>query len=117
MWLELGRRIAMIMLIVAFATSVAMPAVQAQTHHSQMIATVAMSADNHDDCAQDQCPLDHRADMQGTCCAASAGVSVLSQTTAIFYLAVTQDVLAPSLDLAMAGRAIPPDPHPPKQHA
>lgn len=107
----------MIMLIVAFATSVAVPAVQAQSHHNQMIATVAMSADNHGDCAQDRCPLDHQADMLGTCCAASAGVSVLSQTTAIFYLAVTQDVLAPSLDLALAGRAIPPDPHPPKQHA
>ena len=117
MWLELGRRISMIMLVVAFATGLSMPTVHAQSHHSQMIATVAMSADNHGDCAQDQYPLDHRADMQGTCCAASAGVSVLSQTTAIFYLAVTQDVLAPSLDLALAGRVIPPNPHPPKQYA
>ena len=107
----------MILLIVVFATSFVVPAVQAQSHHDQMVATVAMSADNHGDCRHDRCPLDHQADMQGTCCAASFGVSVLSTATAIFYFAVSLDVLAPSLDLAVAGRAIPPDPHPPKQYA
>ena len=117
MWLELGRRIAMTMLIVAIATGFSVPALQAQSHHGQMVATVAMGANNLADCAHDGCPIDQKADMHGACFAPCAGVSVLSTTATISYLTVAQDVLTPSLDLALVDRTVAPDPHPPKQYA
>lgn len=115
MWLELSRRISIIMLMVAFATSLAVPAIPAEAHHSQMVATVSMSMDDHGACAHDGCPIDQQADTHGTCFASGTAASVLAPTTAIFYFALAQDVLVPSLDRAMVDRTIPPDPHPPKQ--
>ncbi len=115
MWLELRRRISMIMLIVAFATSLAMPAIPAGPHHSQLVTTVAMSMGNHTTCAPDGCPIDQQANMNGTCLASGTGAGVLSPATAIFYFTAAQDVSTPSLDRAMVDRTIPPDPHPPKQ--
>jgi hypothetical protein len=118
MWLELGRRVSMIMLIVAFATGISVPTVKAQSHHGQMIASMTMSADHLANCAQDgKCPIDQNTDMHGTCFATGAGVSALSATTAIYYFGVANDVLGPSLDRDMVGHTIPPDPHPPKQYA
>jgi hypothetical protein len=116
MWLELARRISMIMLIVAIATGFSVPAVQAQSHHGQTVASVAMSADSLAGCAHDGCPIDQKADMHGACFAPCAGVSVLSPPTTISYLAVAQDVLTPSLDRAMVDHTVAPDPHPPKQY-
>jgi hypothetical protein len=116
MWLELARRIAMIMLIVAIVTGFSVPGIQAQSHHGQMVASVAMGAHNPAGCAHDGCPIDQKADMQGTCFAPCAGVSVLSPTSTISYLSVAQDVLTPSLDRAMVDHTVAPDPHPPKQY-
>jgi hypothetical protein len=116
MWLELGRRIAMIVLIVAIATGFSVPAVQAQSHHGQMVASVAMGADKLAGCAHDGCPIDQKADMQGACFAPCAGVSALSPMTTIPYLAVARDVLTPALDRAMVDRTVAPDPYPPKQY-
>jgi hypothetical protein len=115
MWLELGRRISMIMLIVAVATGLSAPVFPAEPHHGQRVATVAMSADNLATCAHRGCPLEQRADMHGSCFAACAGVSIVpSPTAAILYYFVGADVLRPKRDLAMVGQAFPPDPHPPK---
>jgi hypothetical protein len=115
MWLELGRRILMIALIVAVATGFAMPAAQAGSHHAQAVAGVAMSADNLAGCTHDGCPVDQHAAMHATCFTACAGVSILSPPAAIVYFSVARDVLTPSLDRAMVDRTVPPDPHPPKQ--
>jgi hypothetical protein len=116
MWLELGRRITMIMLIVAVATGLGVPAAHAELHHGQVIATAATSTDNFGTCAHDGCGSNQQADMQGTCFAPCAGVTALSTAAAIFHLTVGHDALTPSLDRAMVDRAIPPDPHPPKQY-
>jgi len=105
----------MIMLIVAVATGFAVPTVQANWNHGQMVATATMSADHLAGCAHDGCPIDQGADMHGTCFAPCAGVSVLPPTTAMVYLTVARDVLTPSLDRAMVDRTVAPDPHPPKQ--
>jgi hypothetical protein len=115
MWLELGRRIAMIMLIVAVATGFAVPTVHAELHHGQVIVSAAMSTDGSGTCAHEGCGISQQADMQGTCFAPCAGVTVLSTTAAIFHFTVGHDVLTPALTHAMVDRAIPPDPHPPKQ--
>jgi hypothetical protein len=115
MWLELGRRILMVALIVAVATGFAMPAAQAGSHHAQAVAGVAMSADDLAGCTHDGCPVDQHAAMHATCFTACAGVSVLSPPAAIVYFSVARDVLTPSLDRAMVDRTVPPDPHPPKQ--
>jgi hypothetical protein len=117
MWLELARRISMIMLIVAIATGFSVPALQAQSHHGQMVASVAMSADNPAGCAHNGCPIDQKADMQGACFAPCPGVSVLPPATTISYLSVALDVLTPSLDRAMVDHTVAPDPHPPKPYA
>lgn len=115
MWFELGRRISMIMFIVAFATGISVPAIQAQSHHGQMVAPMTMSADHLANCAHDgKCPIDHNADMHGTCFATGTGVSALSATAAIYYFSVAKDVLTLSLDRDMVGLTVPPDPHPPK---
>jgi hypothetical protein len=106
----------MIMLIVAIATGVGVPAAQAELHHGQVIASAAMSTNDFGTCAHDGCGINQQADMQGTCFAPCAGVTVLSATTGIFLFTVGHDVLTPSLDRAMVDRAIPPDPHPPKQY-
>jgi hypothetical protein len=116
MWLELGRRITMIMLIVAVATGFAVPAAHAELHHGQVIVNAAMNMDNFGTCAHDGCGINQQADMQGTCFAPCTGVTALSATTAIFHFTVGHDVLTPSLDRAMVDRTIPPDPHPPKQY-
>jgi hypothetical protein len=116
MWLELGRRITMIMLMVAVATGVVMPAVHAELHHGQVIMSAAISTDNGGTCTHDGCGPSPLADMQGTCFAPCAGVTALSATTAKFQLTVGHAVLTPSLDRAMVDRTIPPDPHPPKQY-
>jgi hypothetical protein len=118
MWLELGRRLSMIMLVVAFATGLTVPAVQAHSHHDQMLSLMTMSVDHLANCAQDgKCPIDQNTDMHGTCFASGTGVSALSATVAICQFSVVKDVLKPSFDRTMVGRTIPPDPHPPKQHA
>lgn len=116
MWLELGRRISMIMLIVVFATGFSVPTVQAQSHHGQMVASVAMSMDDHGNCVHDGCPIDQHSDMHGTCFASGTGVTALSTTAAIYHYSVAKDVLTPSLDRVMVGRTVPPDPHPPKKY-
>ena len=105
----------MIMLIVAFATGLSVPTVQAQSNRGQMVASVAMSMDGQGTCVHDGCPIDQNADMHGTCFASGTGVSVLSATEAIYQFSVAKDVLTPSLDRVMVGLTIPPDPHPPKQ--
>jgi len=108
----------MIMLIVAFATGISVPTVQAHSHHGQMIAHMTMSADHLANCAQDgKCPIDQNTDMHGTCFATGTGVSALSATAAIYHFSVAKDVLKPSFGRTMVGQTIPPDPHPPKQHA
>jgi hypothetical protein len=119
MWLELGRRLSMIVLVVAFATGLSVPTVQAHSHHGQIIAPMAMSADHLAGCAQDgKCPIDQNTDMHGTCFASGTGVSALLLATAVIcQFSVTKDVLKPSFDRTMVGQTIPPDPHPPKQHA
>ncbi len=116
MWLELARRITMIMLIVAVATGVAVPAAHAEMHHGQVVATAAMSTDSGGTCAHDGCGIIQQADMQGTCFAPCAGVTALSATGAIFHFTPGRAVLPPALDRAMVDRSVPPDPHPPKQH-
>ena len=118
MWLELGRRISMIMLVVAFATGLSVPSVQAHSHHNQMLAPMTMSADHLADCAQDgKCPIDKNTGMHGTCFGTGTGVSALSATAVVYHFSFAKDVLKPSFNLTMVGRTIPPDPHPPKQHA
>ena len=114
MWLEFGRRITMIILIVAVATGLGVPAVHAEIHHGQLIATAAISMDNSGTCAHEGCGSTQQADMQGTCFAPCIGVSVLPATATIIHFSVGHDVLAPALDQRMADRAIPPDLHPPK---
>lgn len=105
----------MILLIVAVATGFAVPTVQAGSHLSPMAMAITMSADNLAGCAHNGCPIDQGADMHGTCFAPCAGVTALPPATAMVYLAVTRDILTPSLDLAMVDRTVAPDPHPPKQ--
>jgi hypothetical protein len=114
MWFELGRRISMILLIVAVATGFAVPTVKAGTHHSPMVTGITMSADNPAGCTHEGCPIDHGSDMHGTCFAPCAGATVLPPATAMVHLAVERDVLTPSLDLAVVDRTVAPDPHPPK---
>ena len=107
----------MVMLMVAIATGFSVPAVQAQSHNGQMVASLAMSADNPAGCAHDECPIDQKAAMQGACFAPCPGVSVLPPMTTVSYLSVAQDVLTPSLDRAMVDHTVAPDPHPPKPYA
>ena len=76
-----------------------------------------MGADNPAGCARSGCPIDQKADTQGSCFAPCPGVSVLPPTTTISYLSVAQDVLTPSLDRVMVDHTVAPDPHPPKQYA
>jgi hypothetical protein len=116
MWLELARRIRMIVLFVAVATGVAVPAAHADLHHGQVIATAAIGMDGGGTCVHDGCGSNLPADMQGTCFAPCAGATMLSVAAPIFYFAVGHDVLTPSLGRAMIDRSVPPDPHPPKQH-
>ena len=104
----------MIVLIVAIATGLACPSRKPESHHAQMVASVAMGADDSD-CAHDGCPVDQHAAMHAACFTTCAGVSILSPPAAIVYFSVARDVLMPSLDRAMVDRSIPPDPHPPKQ--
>jgi hypothetical protein len=111
---ELGRRISMIVLIVAIATGLSVPVAPAGPHHPQMVASLAMGAD-HSDCTHDGCPVDQHAATHATCFTACAGVSVLPPPAAVVDLSLARDVLTPSLDRAMVDRAVPPDPHPPKQ--
>jgi hypothetical protein len=112
MWLELARRLSLILLIVAVATGLGVPVVHAGPQHDR--TTVAMSADAG--CVHDGCPIDQNAAAHTNCFATCAGVSLLSSTpTGIAYFAVGRDVLQPSHDVAMLARNIPPDPHPPKQ--
>jgi hypothetical protein len=114
MFLELGRRISMILLIVAVATGFAVPAAHAATHHSQMAVTAIITMDHAADCAHEGCPIDQNVDMHGTCFAPCAGVTALPPATAMAYLTVARDVFMPSLDPAMVDRNVAPDPHPPK---
>ena len=108
----------MIILVVAFATGLSVPAVQAHSHQDQVRAPMTMSADHLTDCAQDgNCPIDQNTGMHGTCFATGTGASALSTTVVIYHFSVARDVLKPSFDRTMVGRTIPPDPHPPKQHA
>jgi hypothetical protein len=116
MWLELARRLTMIVLIVAISTGFAAPMAQAGSHHGQAIATMAMGSDGAGDCAHAGCGIAQQADMQGNCFAPCAGVTALSTVAPISYFAAGHDVLTPSPALAMVDRAIPPDPHPPKQY-
>jgi hypothetical protein len=115
MVLELGRRISMIVLIVAIATGFAVPVAPAGSHHAQTVASLAMSADDLAGCAHDGCPVDQHAAMHAACFTACAGVSVLSPPAATVYFSNARAVLTPSFDRAMVDRTIPPDPHPPKQ--
>ena len=108
----------MIMLVVTFATGLSVLTVQAHSHHDQMVAPMAMSADHLANCTQDgKCPIDPNTDMHGTCFATGTGASVLSATAAIYHFSAAKDVLKPSFDRAMVGRTVSPDPHPPKQYA
>ena len=117
MWLELARRISVIVFIVAFATNSVVSAVQAHSHHTESLATVAMSTDDDGDCTYDKYHPAHQLDIQKMCCSAGAGVSVVLPASIGLYLADAQDALMPSLDRVPVGRTIPPDPHPPKQVA
>ena len=115
MWRELGRQVAMIVLVVAVATGFAMPVAPAGSHHGQTAVSLALGADHPAGCAHDGgCPADQNAPMQGTCFAACAGVTVLPPAVAAFSRAMTGSVLKPSRELALVDRGIPPDPHPPK---
>src|SRR5665213_2506962 len=97
MWLELGRRVSIIMLIVAVATGFTAPIVQANSHRGQIVATVIMSADHLAGCAHDGCPIEQGTDMHGTCFAPCAGVSVLSTAAAMVYLpAAVERTLTPA---------------------
>jgi hypothetical protein len=116
MWLELARRLTMIVLIVAISTGFAAPMAQVGSHHGQVIATMAMGTGGSGACAHAGCGIAQQADMQGTCFAPCAGVTVLSTAAPMSYFAAGHDVLAPSLALAMVDRAIRPEPHPPKQY-
>jgi len=107
----------MIMLIVAFATGVSVPAVQAQSHHDQIVQTVAMNMGNDATCPHDGCPIDQHANMNGVCFATGSGASVLPPANTVIHFTVAQDILVPSVDRAGAGHTFPPDPHPPKQIA
>jgi hypothetical protein len=114
MWRELGRRVAVIVLIVAVATGFAVPATFAGPHHDQTAISVAIGAGHSAGCAHDGCPIDQNAATQGACFSACAGVTVLPAAPATVCRAVVYDILTPSLDLAMVDRSIPPDPYPPK---
>lgn len=116
MWLELGRRITMAMLIVAVAIGFAVPAPHAQLHYGQVVVSAAMGTDTSSTCAHDGCGFNQHAGMQGTCFASCAGVTVLPAMVGIFHFTGGHDLLAPALDSAMADRAIPPDPYPPKRY-
>lgn len=116
MWLGLGRRIAMIVLVVTFATGLVMPAVHAGSDpHGRMAASVVTSVDHHSTCPSKGCPIDQRADMHGTCFAAGAGASALPSPMVLVHFVAAQDVLTPSFDLALDDRTAPPDPYPPKR--
>lgn len=104
----------MVMLVAAFAAGLAMPAIPAAAHHSQMVTTVTLSMDDQGTCPHKGCPIDQRAE-HGTCVAFSAAPSILTPATSIFYNSFARDILRPRLDRVMADHTIPPDPHPPKQ--
>lgn len=114
MWRELGHRLAMILLAVAIATGFAVPASFAGPHHDQAAISLAMNMGHPAGCAHEGCPVEQNSTMQDTCFAACAGVTVLPPMPAAVFRAIAHDVLAPSLDLAMVDRSIPPDPYPPK---
>ena len=114
MWRDLGRRLAMIVLLVAVATGFAVPAYFAGPHHNQAAIGLTMDIAHPSGCVHDGCPVDQNTAMQDTCFAACAGVTVLPPIPTAVYRAIAHDVLAPSLDLAMIDRSIPPDPYPPK---
>jgi len=105
----------MIMLIVAFAASLFVPAMPAFAYDDQTVIGMAMTTDNGGICTHDSCPVEQQADMQGACFASGAGPSVLSQIAGISYFTTAQGVLTPSLDRALVDRTVPPDLRPPKQ--
>jgi hypothetical protein len=114
MWRELGRRVAVIVLIVAVATGFAVPVSFAGPHHDLAAVSMAVGAGPPGGCAHDGCAVDQDAATQGACFSACAGVTVLPAAAATVCRAVAYDILTPSPDLAMVDRSIPPDPYPPK---
>ena len=111
---ELGRRLAMIVLVVAVATGVAVPVSFAGPHHDRAAISLAMGMGHPIGCAHDGCPADQNSAAQGACFSACAGVTVLPPVTATVYRAIAYDVMTPARDLVLVARVIPPDPYPPK---
>jgi hypothetical protein len=112
-WRELGHRLAMIVVVVAVATGIAVPA-SAGLHHDQTSVSVAMGAGHPAACVHDGCPTDQNSATQGACFSACAGITALPSVVATIYRAIAYDVMTPTRDLAVADRDIPPDPRPPK---
>ena len=111
---ELGRRLAMIVLIVAVATGVAVPVSFAGSHHDKTAVSLALGMGHPAGCVHDGCPADQNTTAQGTCFSACAGVTVLPPVTATVYHAIAYDVMTPARDPALVDRGIAPDPYPPK---
>ena len=55
---ELGRRLAMIVLVVAVATGVTVPVSFAGPHHDQTVISLAMDMGHPAGCAHGGCPVD-----------------------------------------------------------
>jgi len=111
---ELGRRIAMIVLIGAVATGVAVPVSFAGPHHDRSAVSLAMGMGDPAGCAHEGCPAEQNSVAQGTCFSACAGVTVLPPVAVSVYAAIAYDVMTPTRDLALVDRGNPPDPYPPK---
>ena len=111
---ELGRRLAMIVLVVAVATGFAAPVSFAGPHHDQTVVSLAMNMGHSAGCAHDGCPAEQNSAAQGTCFSACAGITVLPPAMATVYSAIAYDVMTPTRDLTLVDRGIPPEPYPPK---
>jgi len=113
MWLELARRVSVIVLSVALATGFMAHAAQSHPHHGQVTTSAAIAGDQFSTGMTGGCPADQTVNVQVTCFATCAGVGALPSLPAIFNV-VDPGVLSPSIDLVMIDHATPPDPYPPR---
>lgn len=115
MWLELGRRIATIMLIVAVATGFAVPVTQAGSqHHGQFFIGISTSMNSLASCKHGTCLVGQNAESHANCSVSCTGVSGQVPIMAAFHFNGAQGAMMPSLNRTMVEQTIPPDPHPPK---
>ncbi len=116
MWFELGRRIWVMIVIVAFATASVVPVAQAHPQHTQLVTNLSSSVDQGN-CDHNGYPASHQSGTQSTCCTAPSNAAVTLPSGLKLYFSIVQEILTPSLTRVVAGLTIPPDPHPPKHTA